>query len=248
MVYSVCHPTSHNERTVCCITCARPSSRPSPQSHSASSAAPHGQGPSSAHHPPATRPTVVSRRSRSAARPPTSAASSPPCGLPAPPPGSRAVARAHAAAINLTTGALLPWNPAPNGTVQTIAVDGSTVILGGSFTRLGARNAGRLVAVTATDRGGALESQAQRAGQRRGDSRRGRLCRRGVHCRGKRASRLPGVGERAHRSAPVRLERDRRRPGNGAGAHPGRIDHHRWRNVRLARRGRRAPTGLGQSD
>ena len=65
-------------------------------------------------------------------------------------PGSRAVARAHAAAIDLTTGALLPWNPAPSGTVQTIAVDGHTVILGGSFTRLGTRNAGRLVAVTGT--------------------------------------------------------------------------------------------------
>ncbi len=71
------------------------------------------------------------------------------------PPGSAAghglVARAHAAAIDLTTGRLLPWNPAPNGTVQTIAVDGGMVIMGGSFTRLRGGNAGRLVAVTAAD-------------------------------------------------------------------------------------------------
>ena len=70
---------------------------------------------------------------------------------PGSPPGNDLVARAHAAAIDLTTGRLLPWNPAPNGTVQTIAVDGGTVIMGGSFTRLGGRNAGRLVAVTASN-------------------------------------------------------------------------------------------------
>ena len=61
-------------------------------------------------------------------------------------PGAHEVVRNHAAAINLTTGAMLPWNPNANATVQTIAVDGNTVIMGGSFTKLrgqGGRPAGR---------------------------------------------------------------------------------------------------------
>ena len=46
------------------------------------------------------------------------------------PAGTGEVARNHAAAINLATGALLPWDPNANNTVQTIAVNGQTVLPG----------------------------------------------------------------------------------------------------------------------
>ena len=38
-----------------------------------------------------------------------------------------ATTRNHAAAVNLSTGALLPWNPNVNKTVNSLAVSGSTV-------------------------------------------------------------------------------------------------------------------------
>ena len=49
------------------------------------------------------------------------------------PPGAAAgtgeVTRNHAAAVNLTTGALLPWNPNVNGTVRALRVVGTTVYM-----------------------------------------------------------------------------------------------------------------------
>ena len=57
--------------------------------------------------------------------------------------------RNRAAAINITTGAVMGFNPNLNGTVQAIAVSGSTVFLGGSFTQAGGKGAARLVAVNA---------------------------------------------------------------------------------------------------
>jgi trimeric autotransporter adhesin len=54
-----------------------------------------------------------------------------------PPGGATAVTRNHVAAINMTTGALLPWNPNANGTVYTILPAGNNVYLGGSFTTVG---------------------------------------------------------------------------------------------------------------
>lgn len=65
-------------------------------------------------------------------------------------PGTGELVRNHAAAIDLTTGAVLPWNPNANATVQTIAVDGPTAVLGGSFTKLAGKTAGRLAGVDAT--------------------------------------------------------------------------------------------------
>ena len=47
--------------------------------------------------------------------------------------GKSTVARQHAAAVDLTTGALLPWNPAPDGNVRAIAATGTSVYLGGEF-------------------------------------------------------------------------------------------------------------------
>ena len=66
------------------------------------------------------------------------------------PAGTGEVARGDGAAINLTTGALLPWNPAANTTIQTAAVNGSTVYLGGLFTTLGGKSHSHLGAVDAT--------------------------------------------------------------------------------------------------
>jgi hypothetical protein len=64
--------------------------------------------------------------------------------------GTGAVTRNHAAAIDLTTGELLPWDPNVNNSVNAIAVSGSTVYLGGTFTHVGAAARKNLAAVDAT--------------------------------------------------------------------------------------------------
>src|SRR3954451_5664591 len=51
--------------------------------------------------------------------------------------GTAEVTRNHAAAINLTTGALLPWNPNVNGLVRALLASGGNVYIGGSFTTVG---------------------------------------------------------------------------------------------------------------
>jgi hypothetical protein len=51
-----------------------------------------------------------------------------------PPGGGTAVARNHVAAVDMTTGALLPWNPNANGNVYALVANGSNVFLGGTFT------------------------------------------------------------------------------------------------------------------
>ena len=70
--------------------------------------------------------------------------------------------RNRAAAISIKTGTVMGFNPNLNGTVQAIAVSGSTVFLGGSFTQAGGKGAARLVAVNAPDRGDDLEGDAER--------------------------------------------------------------------------------------
>jgi hypothetical protein len=47
--------------------------------------------------------------------------------------GGKTVARSRLAAIDATTGALLSWAPAVNGTVRAIAISGSAVYVGGNF-------------------------------------------------------------------------------------------------------------------
>ncbi|HSD02986.1 MAG TPA: hypothetical protein VLB81_11475 [Gaiellales bacterium] len=70
-----------------------------------------------------------------------------PSGAPA---GTGEVTRNHAAAINLTTGALLPWNPNVNGVVSAISVNGSTVYLGGGFGTVGGVTRKKAAAVDAS--------------------------------------------------------------------------------------------------
>jgi hypothetical protein len=60
------------------------------------------------------------------------------------------VTRNHAAAISLTTGNVIAFNPNLNGSVQALAVSGNTVFLGGSFTQARGKAAARLIAVNAT--------------------------------------------------------------------------------------------------
>ncbi len=66
------------------------------------------------------------------------------------PAGTGEVVRNHAAAIDLATGALLPWDPEANNTVQTIAVNGQTVYLGGTFGTVAGKTHARVAAVDAT--------------------------------------------------------------------------------------------------
>ncbi len=63
--------------------------------------------------------------------------------------GTGEVTRNHAAAVSLSTGALLPWNPNVNNTVRAIRVVGTTVYLGGAFTQVGGASHSRVAAVEA---------------------------------------------------------------------------------------------------
>lgn len=51
-----------------------------------------------------------------------------------------AVPRQNAAAIDLRTGDLLPWNPGPNGWVRALDIAGGTVYIGGDFTTIGGQS------------------------------------------------------------------------------------------------------------
>jgi hypothetical protein len=61
------------------------------------------------------------------------------------------VARNHAAAIDITTGHLLPWNPDANGSIYGIVVDSAdgVVYLGGQFTTVGGVAETKLAQVSA---------------------------------------------------------------------------------------------------
>ena len=64
--------------------------------------------------------------------------------------GTGEVTRNHVAAFNVQTGALLPWDPNANNTVQSLVVSGSNVYMGGLFTTVGGHNDQRLAEVDAT--------------------------------------------------------------------------------------------------
>ncbi len=61
--------------------------------------------------------------------------------------GKGNIARSHAAAVDLATGALLPWNPAPDGNVRAIAATATSVYLGGEFQNAGGASADHITAV-----------------------------------------------------------------------------------------------------
>ena len=63
------------------------------------------------------------------------------------PDGLTTVTRRHLAAIDLTTGDLLPWAPTTNGSVEAMVTDGTTLFLGGSFTTVNGVARPRLAAV-----------------------------------------------------------------------------------------------------
>jgi hypothetical protein len=69
-----------------------------------------------------------------------------PAGAPA---GVGEVVRNRVAAVDLTTGDLLPWDPEASGRVGAIAVDGATVYLGGTFSTVGGKTRRRIAAVDA---------------------------------------------------------------------------------------------------
>jgi hypothetical protein len=55
--------------------------------------------------------------------------------------------RRNAAAIDVATGRLLPWNPRPNGQVFSIAVSGRSAFVGGAFSKIGGANRANLARV-----------------------------------------------------------------------------------------------------
>jgi hypothetical protein len=61
--------------------------------------------------------------------------------------GKSTVERNHAAAIDLTTGALLPWDPDTNGSVRAIAATATRVYLGGEFSSVGDASASHIAEV-----------------------------------------------------------------------------------------------------
>ncbi len=66
--------------------------------------------------------------------------------------GGTAVTRNHLAAVDMTTGALLPWNPNANGTVYALlAASGGNIYVGGSFTSVGGAPHKNLAEVTGSN-------------------------------------------------------------------------------------------------
>jgi hypothetical protein len=70
----------------------------------------------------------------------------------APGTSSGGVVRSHLAALSLRTGRVMPWHPAANGTVTALRANarGTTVYIGGGFTRLNGHARAHLAAVTAS--------------------------------------------------------------------------------------------------
>jgi hypothetical protein len=71
----------------------------------------------------------------------------------APGTASGGVARSHLAALSVTTGKLMPWNPRANGTVTSLRVNpaGTTIYIGGGFTTISGKSRVHLAAVSTTE-------------------------------------------------------------------------------------------------
>jgi hypothetical protein len=65
------------------------------------------------------------------------------------PPGSGEVARNRLAALDVATGALLPWNPRADGTVWSLDVAGGIVYAGGGFANVDGQARARIAAIDA---------------------------------------------------------------------------------------------------
>lgn len=63
-----------------------------------------------------------------------------------------AVARRNLAAVNLETGAVLPWRPAPDGVVRALHARGGVLYAGGDFTRIGQQSRNHLAAFSLVSR------------------------------------------------------------------------------------------------
>ena len=64
--------------------------------------------------------------------------------------GATTVTRNHAAAIDMTTGNVLPWNPNASGIVYAILPSGNNIYLGGSFATVGGATHKNVAEVNAT--------------------------------------------------------------------------------------------------
>ena len=74
--------------------------------------------------------------------------------------------RNHLAALDAQTGAVTDWNPNPNGDVHSLKASGSTIFVGGGFSKIGGKASNGIVALdpvtgTAKDWGGALTGGAR---------------------------------------------------------------------------------------
>jgi hypothetical protein len=71
----------------------------------------------------------------------------------APGTASGGVARSHLAALSLTTGKLMPWNPKANSTVTALRVNsaGTTIYIGGGFTTVAGKSRVHLAAVSTSE-------------------------------------------------------------------------------------------------
>ena len=64
------------------------------------------------------------------------------------PNGSRYVARAHLAAINIVTGAPLSWHPGTNRPVLAVSASGGRLLVGGAFTRAGGKSRNHIASIS----------------------------------------------------------------------------------------------------
>ena len=112
------------------------------------------------------------------------------------PAGGTAVTRNHVAAINMTTGALLPWNPNANGVVYSLLGEWEMYI-GGTFTSVGGATHKNLVEVNGST-GAPVTALRQLASPEQSGARAGPLRREPVRRR------------RVHDAAAVRRESQRR--------------------------------------
>ena len=69
------------------------------------------------------------------------------------PGGSRRVGRANLAAVNIATGALLPWHPTTNGAVLALRAYGTRLLVGGAFTRADGKSRNHIASISQSNGG-----------------------------------------------------------------------------------------------